>query len=70
MKVPTFEEAIKAKNIYDYELSRNAFGWLLSYCGESIATFLNKDEAAQILKRMDEDDAAHDEQILLERENA
>jgi hypothetical protein len=72
MKVPTFEEAIVSKNIYDYELSRNCLGWQLSYVGENIATFISKDEAGKILHRMDEvdEDEAHDEQILLERENA
>lgn len=69
MKVPSFEEAI-AQNIFDYEVSRNSLGWQLSYAGGNVATLISKEEAAQLLAKMDEEDAAFDEQILLDRESS
>jgi len=56
MKVPSFEEAMASKNIYDYELHRNVAGWQLSFCGEEIAVFLSDEEAKQILNKMDDAD--------------
>lgn len=56
MKVPSFEEAIIAKDIFDYEVCRNVMGWQLSYVGENISVYLTNDEAAQLIKRMDDRD--------------
>jgi hypothetical protein len=56
MKVPTFEEAITAKDIFDYEVHRNVLGWQLSYSSENIATLITNKEAAQLIKRMDDRD--------------
>jgi hypothetical protein len=56
MKVPSFEEAIIAKDIFNYEVHRNVLGWQLSYTGENIATFITNEEAAQLIKRMDDRD--------------
>ena len=63
MKTPSFEEAINAKHIYDYELHRNISGWQLSYCGEEISLFISDEQAKQILEKMnnaDLDDQAYE----------
>jgi hypothetical protein len=56
MKVPSFEEAINAKDIYDYELHRNVAGWQLSYCGEEISLLITDEQAKQILEKMNDGD--------------
>ena len=56
MKVPSFEEAINAKDIYDYELHRNICGWQLSYCGDKITVLISDDQAKQILEKMNDAD--------------
>ena len=39
MKVPSFEEAIAAEDIFDYEVSRSVLGWQLSYAAKKIAAY-------------------------------
>ena len=56
MKVLSFEEAMASKNIYDYELHRNIFGWQLSYCGEEISLLITDEQAKQILEKMNDAD--------------
>jgi len=70
MKAPSFEEAIASKDIFSYEVHRNVLGWQLTYVGENIAVYISKDEAAQILAKMENEDAAFDEQLCLDWENS
>jgi hypothetical protein len=56
MNVPSFEQAISDKDIFSYEVSRNCLGWQLSFCGEEISVLITKDQAAQIIEKMDSED--------------
>ena len=69
MNIPTFDDAIKSENIFDYELSRNVLGWQISFSGGNLATCISKEEAFQILEKMEREDKRFDEQICLDEEN-
>jgi len=55
MKTAQFED-VNSENVFDYEVHRNSLGWQLSYLGEDIATWINNEQAAQIIKMMDDRD--------------
>ena len=57
MKVPSFDEAIQSKDIFNYEVHRNVLGWQLSYSGGDISVLITKDQAAQIIAKMELRDA-------------
>jgi len=55
MKTARFED-VNSENVFDYEVHRNSLGWQLSFAGANIATFISHEEAAQIIKIMDDQD--------------
>jgi hypothetical protein len=71
MKVPTFEEAIQSKNIFNYEVHRNVLGWQLSYVGEDLAVCISSHEARALIDEMGLRDLrdSEDEQERLNEEN-
>jgi len=55
MKTAQFED-VSSENVFDYEVHRNSLGWQLSFASANIATFISHEEAAQIIKMMDDQD--------------
>lgn len=53
MKVPSFEEAMQSKDIFDYEVHRNVLGWQLSYAGGDLSVCITKEQAEQIIAKME-----------------
>lgn len=56
MEVPTFEQAMESQDIYCFELRRNVIGWQLSFSGGEILTLITKEQAEQIIERMEQKD--------------